>query len=154
MLREKLHESLAEVSGAVEIEPDVLASIERGQQRPSEEVLLLLISYLDPKEEHAAQLWDFAGYSRDDDEPTTKPIIMLMQPDNRIMYSDMVNVVVNQQGVVVNFLQTQTKGKGQPVARVGMSQQQALQVIRALQQSLLQQHMPKALPAPDDSDLA
>jgi transcriptional regulator with XRE-family HTH domain len=155
-LRESLHQSLAEVSGAVEIDPDNLAKIEQGEHRPSEDVLLLLISHLDPKEEEAVRLWELAGYEESQaagsigDEPT-KPIVMLMQPDNRIMYSDVVNVVANNQGLVMNFLQAQGSGQAMPIARVGMSKEQALRVFEALGQTLQYKKLaPKALPAPDE----
>jgi transcriptional regulator with XRE-family HTH domain len=155
-LRESLHQSLAEVSGAVEIDTDILALIERGEQRPSEDVLMLLISHLDPKEDEAVQLWELAGYDKTqldgDADETAKPIVMLLQQDTRILYSDIVNVVVNQQGVVMNFLQTQGKGKPSPITRVGMSRDQAVCVFEALGQSLSGQNFgqnnTKFLPAP------
>jgi len=154
-LRESSHESLAEVSGAVEIEPENLARIEKGEHRPSEDVLLLLISHFDPQEEEAVRLWELAGYDQAhfptsaDEATPNKPIVMLLQPDNRIMYSDVVNVVTNPQGVVMNFLQAQGKGQATPIARVGMSQEQAMRVFEALGQSLKRaQQAPRFLPAP------
>jgi transcriptional regulator with XRE-family HTH domain len=44
-LRERGAETLAEVSGAVEINEDILERIEQGSERPSEEILMLLISH-------------------------------------------------------------------------------------------------------------
>jgi transcriptional regulator with XRE-family HTH domain len=61
-LREKARESLAEVSGAVEIDVRELASFELGQSRPNEEVLLMLISHFSAQDEEAVQLWELAGY--------------------------------------------------------------------------------------------
>ena len=40
-LREQSHQSLAEVSGAVEIDESALERIEAGLERPAEDVLLL-----------------------------------------------------------------------------------------------------------------
>lgn len=155
-LRESMHESLDEVSGAVEIEADKLALIEKGEHCPSEDVLLLLISHFDPQEEEAVQLWELAGYdqsnmSGSNDELTpNKPIVMMLQPDSRIMYSDVVNVVTSQQGVVMNFLQAQGNNQATPIARVGMSQEQAMRVFEALGQSLKRsQQSPRFLPAPE-----
>ena len=45
--RERLKESIAEVSGAVEIDIDLMQKIENGEHIPSEEILLLLISHFD-----------------------------------------------------------------------------------------------------------
>ncbi len=161
-LRENSHQSLAEVSGAVEIDPDNLERIEKGERCPSEDVLLLLISHFDPQEDEAIRLWELAGYDQtklpavNDELVANKPIVMLLQPDNRIMYSDMVNVVANKQGLVMNFLQGQGSGQATPIARVGMSHEQAMRVFEALGQSLKQtQPSPRFLPAPkqttDDS---
>lgn len=165
-LRESMHESLDEVSGAVEIDSDKLAKIEQGEHCPSEDVLLLLISHFDPKEEEAVQLWELAGYDQanmsgnSDDPVPNKPIVMLLQPDSRIMYSDMVNVVTSQQGVVMNFLQAQGNAQATPIARVGMSQEQAMRVFEALGHSLKRAHqqpprfLPEPKPSTDDSTVA
>lgn len=159
-MRVRLHESLAEVSGAVEIDPEVLSQIEQGQDRPSEDVLLLLFSYFDTKEEEALKLWELAGYDQQkmpnnanqpsDDSNAIKPIVMVVQQDNRILYSDSVNVNINQQGVVLNFLQNPTSdGQNTPIARIGMSRTQAERVLAILQQTLYHAgHVTRALPAP------
>ncbi len=166
-LREKLHESVVEVSGAVEIDPDLLVRIEQGEHRPAEDVLLLLISYFDPQDEEALQLWELAGYDQQrlpganvnannplpiDETNSMKPLVMVMQHDNRVMYTDMVNVTINNHGVVMNFLQnpgnTGNSG-GQPsiVARVGMSRDHAKSVLNVLQQTLAHtEPAPKSLP--------
>ncbi|MEO5627402.1 MAG: helix-turn-helix transcriptional regulator [Candidatus Saccharimonadales bacterium] len=155
-LRETSHQSLAEVSGAVEIEPENLASIENGEYRPSEDVLLLLISHFDPKEDEAVRIWELAGYDERpttaDESANTKPIIMMVQPDNRVIYSDAVNVVGGPQGFVINFLQTQGKGEALAISRVGMSREQAFKVFEAIGQSLQSKTSePRLLPSPRDS---
>src|SRR5579885_2464316 len=61
-LREQHKESLAEVSGAVEIEIENLARMENGLERPSEEILMLLINHFDIQDNEAVQLWELAGY--------------------------------------------------------------------------------------------
>jgi len=53
------------------------------------------------------------------------------------MYSDGLEVTVNPAGVTMNFTQTVNQSQQAPVARVGMSHQQAEEVIRALEQALL-----------------
>jgi transcriptional regulator with XRE-family HTH domain len=161
-LREKLHESVAEVSGAVEIDPDMLLLIEKGERCPSEDVLLLLFSHLDTPEEEAVRLWELAGYDQEDMHPSsqlmapddaniTKPLVMVMQPNNQIVYTDMVNITVNNYGVVMNFMQGQGIPGGQPavVGRVGMSREHAESVLKVLQQTLQQTKVdPKSLPEP------
>src|SRR6476620_9549288 len=63
--REQSKQSLAEVSGAVEIDADALERIEAGTERPHEDILLLLISYFNIQDQEAVQLWELAGYDGD-----------------------------------------------------------------------------------------
>lgn len=160
-LRQKRQESLAEVSGAVEIDIETLAKIEQGKSRPSEDILLLLISHFGAREDEATKLWEQAGYEQEkvpatnminDDLGQAKPMVMVMPTDARIVYTDMVHVMVNNYGVVMNFMQ----GAGpnnQPlaVARIGMSREHAESVLSVLQQTLEQSantSETKSLPTP------
>ncbi|MDL2341777.1 MAG: helix-turn-helix transcriptional regulator [Patescibacteria group bacterium] len=157
-LREQSHQSLAEVSGAVEIDEAVLERIEAGLERPAEDVLLLLISYFDMKDQEAVQLWEMAGYNgeipeqiRPNDDVTFnhKNVVMLLAMDMRTVYTDGVEVVTNNAGVTINFAQTTGHNKTAPVARVGMSFEQAKQVAQAIEQALLKakyQTGPRLLP--------
>jgi DNA-binding XRE family transcriptional regulator len=152
-MRNKRKESLIEVSGAVEIEADQLSSYEQGAIRPSEDILLLLISYFGVKEDQATKLWELAGYSSDglpysngmnDDQGNAVSQVMVMPMDARIVYTDLVHVMVNNYGVVVNFMQ----GSGpnnQPLAvsRIGMSKEHAHSLIEVLQKTLEQAEKPK-----------
>lgn len=155
-LREKRQETLAEVSGAVEIEPEALSAIEDGIKRPSEDILLLLISHFAAKEEVASKLWELAGYHKDE-MPAAKDSgahggqnlqhnVIAMPADLRIVYTDMVHVMVNDYGIVMNFMQTAGIG-GHPlaIARVGMSREHAQSVMELLQKTLTMSQ-PKALP--------
>jgi transcriptional regulator with XRE-family HTH domain len=164
--REQRHESVVEVSGAVEIEADVLERIEYGTERPSEEILLLLISHFEIEEDEAADLWELAGYNSEDMDvvggsvyesgiaPTQTAFVLPM--DIRVVYTDMVNVIVNNYGVVMNFIQN-SGPNNQPlaVARVGMSREHAESVIQILQQTLAQADQvqtPKSLAAPKPAE--
>lgn len=152
-MRERVQESLAEVSGAVEIEIESLAAIEKGTSRPSEDILLLLISHFGVKEDQASKLWELAGYHQQDglfvQDEDQKSAVMVMPMDARIAYTDMVHVMVNNYGVVMNFMQ----GAGpnnQPlaVARIGMSREHAKSVLEILQKTLEQSEQ-QQLPAPE-----
>jgi transcriptional regulator with XRE-family HTH domain len=159
-MREHLRESLAEVSGAVEIETDMLSEIEKGSDRPSEDILLLLISHFAIKEDEATKLWELAGYDQSDTGTTSigndplgnlKNTVMVMPLDARIAYTDMAHVMVNDHGVVMNFMQTGGPGN-QPlvISRLGMSHEHARSVLEILQKTLAEQEAeaPKSLPAP------
>jgi transcriptional regulator with XRE-family HTH domain len=146
--REQLKESLAEVSGAVEIDERTLVQIENGERRPSEEILLLLISHLNLEDAEATSLWALAGYDRDEAE-----VSQAVQPNSPIVYTDSVDATVNDYGVVLDFMQ----GGGptnqlNAVARVGMSKDHAKHLLNVLQNTLNQSDQPKAakklLPSP------
>lgn len=147
-LREKLRETVAEVSGAVEIEIDALNRIEMGAEKPSEDILLLLISHFGIKEEEAAKLWEMAQYEQQTSKETdtNKPGALVMPTEARIAYTDIVYTVANQYGLVINFMQ-ENGPAGQPliVSRVGMSKDHARSMIQVLQQAL-EGSAPKALP--------
>jgi len=151
VMREKLRESLAEVSGAVEIEIDTLNNIELGAERPSEDILMLLISYFGIKEEEASQLWELGQYEQPQqlkDNIAAKQGIVVMPGDVRIAYTDVAHTSANQYGIVINFMQ-ESGPAGQPliISRVGMSKEHAKSLVQVLQQTL-QNIEPKALPAP------
>lgn len=158
--RQKRQESLAEVSGAVEIDVEVLTEYEKGALRPSEDVLLLLISHFAVKEDHATKLWELAGYDQDDvpathmmndDEGQAKSVVAVMPVDTRVVYTDMVHVMVNNYGVIMNFMQgSGPNNQALAVSRVGMSKEHARSVLEVLQKTLEQaeQTSPKSLPKP------
>lgn len=159
-MRIRRRESLAEVSGAVEIDVELLTGIEQGKKRPTEDILLLLISYFSVKEDEATKLWEMAGYDQvagpsismvNDVDSSAKNAVMVMPMDARIVYTDMMHVMINNFGVVLNFMQT-AGPNNQPlaVARIGMSKEHAKSVLEVLQ-STLQNSEAKALPAPEDA---
>lgn len=143
-LRERNRESVAEVSGAVEIDESELGRIEAGSERPSEDILLLLISHFSVEDDKAAELWQLAGYDKhSEEEPEretgsgTRQQTLMIMIDPRVMYSDSMEVAVNQKGVVLNFSQNAGQND-QPltIARIGMSREQAKLVMSVLHQAL------------------
>lgn len=158
-MREKKQESLAEVSGAVEIDVTALTDIEKGAERPSEDILMLLMNHFAVHDDKAVELWEMAGYSSDGlpepDTPQTDGTIkqvMVLPMDARITYTDMAHIIVNKQGVVMNFMQEAGLGN-QPlaVARIGMSREHAKEVMELLQKALSQDTQ-KKLPTPKSKD--
>ncbi len=142
-IRQKFNQSISEVSGAVEIDEKKLLSIENGNKRPTEDILLLLIAHFNLSDSEAAKLWDLAGYSNDsdnqDDAFKFTPLLLVMPVDNKVNYSDKAEIVANQNGIVINFIQ-QPNGPYpiQTVARVGMSFEQALKLTETLSKTLKQ----------------
>lgn len=148
-LREKTSKSQAEVSGAVEIDQGRLMSFETGETRPSEDILFLLIQHFNLQDAEAQELWRLAGYTKKDNEGAQyfmndevgeakeTRTVSISQEDAKIVYTDMIQVMVNNYGVILNFMQ----GAGvndQPlaVARVGMSKEHARSVLEVLKKTL------------------
>lgn len=152
--RKKLQETIHEVSGAVELETEVVASFERGEARPSEDILELLINHFDIRDDEADELWDLAGYGKSgyaQEETPTVPTIIMFSLDNRIVYTDTANVTINNFGVVMNFMQNGPGGQPAAVARVGMSLDHAKSVLEVLEKTIKQADTgmrPKLLPEP------
>jgi transcriptional regulator with XRE-family HTH domain len=157
-MRVKLQQSIEEVSGAVEIDDTLLAAYEQGSKRPSEDILMLLISYFSVKEEDAVKLWELAGYTKHEPhdkrlkpDETVQPVLV-MPMDVRVVYTDMANITTNKYGVTMNFMQSEGPGN-QPLAvsRVGMSREHALKLLTTLQKALTPAK-PKMLPAPESKE--
>jgi transcriptional regulator with XRE-family HTH domain len=147
LLREKLHESLLEVSGAVEIDLSLLTQIERGERQPNEDILLLLLNHLKASDDQAVRLWELAGYDQSDmssnDESASKPVVVIIGSDSRVMYTDQFAVTVKPNGLVLNFLQDQGADNPTVVSRLGMSRQQAGNLMMGLHQALNDQPHPR-----------
>lgn len=159
-LRKKSKESVAEAAGAVEIGEDDLMRIEQGVERPSEEILMLLISHFGMKEDDAVRLWELAGYDAADDtdqeQTVTKTITMAIAIDPRVMYSDSVQVNGNKHGVVLSFMQPGGGNVPQmPISRIGMSHEQAKRLTEVLRDTIAQleqYNKPKQIPPTTESN--
>jgi transcriptional regulator with XRE-family HTH domain len=143
-IRQKMHESVAEVSGAVEIDEPVLQRIEQGRERPAEDILLLLINHFGMRDDEAASLWQLAGYDQprshdhdvSDHDTNSRSAILVMAVDPRMIYSDGVQVTASDNGVTISFSQGSGTPNSLTTARIGMSREQAYAVIRTLQDAL------------------
>ena len=154
-IRQKLHESVAEVSGAVEIDEQTLQRIEQGKERPSEDILLLLINHFGMQDDDAAGLWQLAGYDQPSDtnersttqhEGQSRTMVMIMAVDPRIIYSDGVQVTANSNGVIFGFSQGVGTPQAITTAKIGMSREQAYSLLNVLQQTL-EASKPRQLPS-------
>ncbi|HUA13132.1 MAG TPA: helix-turn-helix transcriptional regulator [Candidatus Sulfotelmatobacter sp.] len=152
-VREDAKRSLEEVSGAIEIDESRLKQIEAGMERPSEDIMLLLINYFNIGDSDAYHLWRLGKYKSDISEfldgaqdmdafkdSSTHPMIMLLSMDVRTMYSDGIEISWNEAGFTLNFTQSMKNGdkkQSAVVARVGMSEVQAQNVLKTLEKALL-----------------
>lgn len=143
-VREQKSETLAEAAGAVEIDVETLERYEAGQECPAEDILMLLINHFDVKDQEAVQLWESAGYSRDSDMRPRSPLeaidknaaVVVLALDMRTQYTDGIEVVASKNGLVMQFTQGPAQ-HAQPVAKLGMSYDQAEEVLKVLQTAIL-----------------
>jgi transcriptional regulator with XRE-family HTH domain len=158
-LRVAKRQSLEEVSGAVEIDMSLLKRFESGSDRPSEDVLMLLMNYFAVNDDKAVSMWQLAGYDRKlkDEDPLAAagalaaPMMLMVAMDNRILYTDSAHIAADKNGVVFDFFQNNPKGQPMPVSRVGMSYQEASDFCQVLAKTLEEAkflNQPKHLPAP------
>lgn len=146
-VREQSRQSLIEVSGAVEIDEKRLERIEAGLERPAEDILLLLISHFGVADREAVQLWELAEYDSDmpdhirpeslEQQLNSKNVVMLVGFDTRTIYSDGLDVSWNDAGMTLNFTQVTAPDQTLPIAKIGMSFEQAQKVIETLQRAML-----------------
>ena len=165
--RQKKNESIIDVSSAVEIEPSDLERIELGKDRPSEDILILLINHFDLKDNEALNVWKMANYDdislfenmsigsmpKSDTQMGTN-ILMVMPFESRALYSDNFEVIVGQSGLVFNFNQNLPNNQTIPVSRIGVSLDQAANILKAIEKSLLNIKYntgPKKLNSPKNS---
>ena len=146
-IRQKSKQSISEVSGSVEIDEKILLNIEEGVKRPSEDLLLLLISHFNIEDSEASKLWELSGYENEttkiEEEMKYPPIMLLMPMDSRVIYSDKSEVVASTNGLVINFMQFPNGPyPNQTVSRIGMSHEQASELVNILNKTLM--HSKKA----------
>jgi len=149
-LRTRSGESLAEASGAVEIDVRELANFELGAKRPSEDVLLLLISHFGAQDDEAVKLWEMAGYAlsripvehMSNEHPSRQGSL---NNEETVVYTDVVDIMVNKYGVIMNFMQNSVPSSSpKTIARVGMSREHAKSVMKILEATLNQaRNIPK-----------
>ncbi|MCA9343547.1 MAG: helix-turn-helix transcriptional regulator [Candidatus Nomurabacteria bacterium] len=149
-LREQAKESLLEVSGAVEVDLDLLKDIEAGKRLPDEDVLLMLINHFKVSDQESMKLWELAGYGKDADkeplidEQLLKQITMVIPIDNKVAFTDSARVSSNINGVTIDFTVMAGNTKPQTVSRVGMSLDQAIQLSKLIEMAVKVAKQPRA----------
>jgi DNA-binding XRE family transcriptional regulator len=160
-LRKQWNQSLSEVSGTLEVEEQTLRAIEDGKALPHDELLEMLISHFLLTDDQARELKLLADSEKQLsiealgsglEDALIKQIAVLMPFDNRIVYTDGMQATVNDNGVILQFMQQQKPGGQQvPISRVGMSREHAERMIKVLQETLREydrNQKPRLLPKP------
>jgi hypothetical protein len=161
--RLKSKQTLSEVSWSVEIDEKKLLQIELGFQKPSETVLESLIEHFKLSETEANDLFNLAGYSEAHDANLNflemiqsllggvgnKTVLMLSQTEQRAFFSDGLDVHYDKKGIMLNFKQSLGQPQPTSVAKIGMSYEQAEQVLKTISKALLRakyMNKPSSLP--------
>jgi transcriptional regulator with XRE-family HTH domain len=143
-LREQWQQSLIDVCNTLEIDEKMLRAYESGKILPPHDVLDMLISHFLLTEEQAQDLRDLADVHREKEtklpgsleDILSKQLVMLMPLENKIIYTDAMQATVNENGVILQFMQQTGNGGSIPISRVGMSRLHAERVIQVLQNTL------------------
>ncbi len=146
-LREQWQQSVHDVCSTLEIDEKTLKAFESGSLMPSPEVLDMLINHFLLTEDQAQDLRELAEDQREDgqdnlssamEDMLTKQLVMFMPVDSRVVYTDSMQATINDNGVVLQFMQQAGNPNGQavPVSKVGMSRMHAEKVIEVLQNTL------------------
>lgn len=153
-IRKQSLETIHEVAGSVELDSEVISRYEKGEERPSEDVLLLLISHFDIKDDEADELWELAGYTAAPQSPSAElpnlPTLVVVPNDTRIIYTDTANISVNNFGVVMSFMQNGANNQPMSLGRYGMSMEHAKSMLEVLTRTIAQAESakhPKQLPS-------
>lgn len=148
--RKQLGETIDDVSAAVEVETGDLVAYESGSEVPSSEMLAMLLAHYKVEPDKAAEIFTNAGYgtnvieeglvimsadeSSNDEEK--REIRITVPADVKVNYTDMVQVMTNQYGVVINFLQLAPGNNAQVVSRIGMSKEHTKSLVELLSKNL------------------
>lgn len=136
-LRKRLHESKKELCLTLEINEQLLTSIENGETQPTEEIVDQLANHFNLDESSANNLWQLAGYSDNSSAENSSMPVYVPLPDLKISYTDLVHVTVNKFGLVLNFMQgTGINNQPMIVSRLGMSREHALSIVEVMVDAL------------------
>lgn len=146
--REQWKQSVSEVSGTLEIDEIFLKEIESGKTLPTENQLDMIINHFLLTNEQADELRGLAHSHSEQiadnliggvEDMLMKQLVMYMPVEQRVVYTDGMNVTVNRHGVVLQFTQNSSGGpkiKSNVVCQVGMSREHAEKVVEVLKKTL------------------
>lgn len=163
--RQRNRKNITSASKALKIDRTHLSKLENGHERPSQKVMLAIVSHYSLSVAETAELWALAGYQHGwggtqqgkgvtgmdlngigtaNKPPQGATQLQINTPaDKPILYCDSVFVSSNQFGVVMDFVQagfgaTTTANKQQlnVVSRVGMSREHAKVMLETLLKNL------------------
>lgn len=146
--RQQWKQSVSDVSGTLEIDEIFLKDIESGKILPTENQMDMIINHFLLTNEQADELRGLAQMHSDQaaenliggvEDMLMKQLVMYMPVEQKVIYTDGMNVTVNRHGVVLQFTQNtalNTKTKSNVVCQVGMSREHAEKVVDVLKKTL------------------
>lgn len=164
-IRKQWKQTIGEVSSTLEIDETLLKDIESGRTLPTETLLEMIINHFVLSDDQSIELRQMANYHKDQqtenllggiEDMLMKQIVMYMPVDQKVVYTDGMNVTVNQHGVVLQFTQNQgPKTKNLNVSQVGMSIEHAQKIVEVLSKTLDEHKKGKSskmLPSPNNDN--
>jgi len=146
--RQSANKDIKDIAEAIESDTITITKIESGQHSLDEETLALLISHFKLDESQATELWKMAGYEaieldgideiniEQTQKIDKKQIRISLPSDVKVLYSDMAQVISNEYGVVLQFIQTAPGNNAIVISRIGMSSKHAQSFAKMLQQNI------------------
>jgi hypothetical protein len=165
--RQQWKQTVSDVSGTLEIDEIFLKEMESGKVLPNENQLDMIINHFLLTSEQADELRGLARTQVDQsaenliggvEDMLMKQLVMYMPIEQRVIYTDGMNVTVNRHGVVLQFTQntgTSDKAKSNVVCQVGMSREHAEKVVQVLKKTLSEHdknHKSKHFPSSNKQD--
>lgn len=147
--RKQWKQTVGDVSGTLEIDEIFLKEIESGKVLPSENQLDMIINHFLLTNDQADELRGLAQMQTDQaaenliggvEDMLMKQLVMYMPIEQKVVYTDGMNVTVNRHGVVLQFTQNagaNNKIKSNIVCQVGMSREHAEKVVEVLKRTLI-----------------
>jgi RNA binding exosome subunit len=142
-LREQWQQSVTEVSDTLEIDEKMLRAYEEGREAPPMEVLNMFINHFLLTEDQAQDLRELAEDPSDEnvlsgnlDEMISRQLVMFLPIDNKVIFTDSMQAIVTDNGVILQFMQQTGNGQSIPISKVGMSRKHAEKVMKVLQDTL------------------
>jgi hypothetical protein len=116
----------------------------------------LLISHFGAKDDEAVRLWETAGYGMDkipasQMNNSDQVVPLISAAENKVLFTDIVDIMVNNYGVVMNFMQAGPGNSTHSVARLGMSREHAKSILKILQHTLSQTEQPGKIVSPENN---
>lgn len=170
-IRLKKNQSRKDVASSIEVSVDCLKKIEEGLFKPSEDTLEALAEHYKLKDEELDKWFKLVGYvtenpSFSSEDLNSNPInvleslfgmnipktfIMLSRVDQKPVYTDLLDIHYDQNGIMFNFKQSLGNKEPKSISKLVMSYDHAECVLQTLKDVLIKVKYSKHIQPPSGS---